>query len=114
MPGPTDIRRGHRFPGHAGAVFAAVEDELALGIGPLHIGAMYSSAYQQRYGISDEDLAAVVVKARANAQSNPYAHLRDPITVEEVLGSPVIASPIRPGDGLSGVIVGSRTARHKR
>lgn len=83
------------FQATLSAVFAAVEDELALGIGPLHIGAMYGSAYQQRYGISDEDLAAVVVKARANAQSNPYAHLRDPITVEEVLGSPMIASPIR-------------------
>ncbi|MEV6223836.1 thiolase family protein [Nocardia fluminea] len=83
------------FQATLSAVFAAVEDELALGIGPLHIGAMYGSAYQQRYGVDDKDFASVVVKARANAQSNPYAHMRDPITVDEVLASPMIATPIR-------------------
>jgi acetyl-CoA C-acetyltransferase len=83
------------FQATLSAVFAAVDDELALGIGPLHIGASFGSAYQQRYGVTDEDFASVVVKARDNAKDNPYAHLRKPTTVEEVLGSPMISSPIR-------------------
>jgi acetyl-CoA acyltransferase len=32
--------------------------------------------YKERYGVTDEDIAHVVVKAYANANRNPYAHMR--------------------------------------
>jgi acetyl-CoA C-acetyltransferase len=83
------------FQATLSAVFAAGDTEERLGVGPLHIGASLGSAYQQRFGVADEDLAAVVVKARDNAQANPYAHMCQAITVEEVLASPMISTPIR-------------------
>ena len=39
-------------------------------------------------------VAQVTVKARQNAALNPYAHRKDTYTVEEVLGSRMIADPL--------------------
>ena len=38
--------------------------------------AMQANSYAQRYGVSQETAAKVVVKNRANGAHNPYAHLR--------------------------------------
>ena len=46
--------------------------------------------YADRHGIAPETWAEVAVKARRHAANNPYAVFRDPVTVEEVLGSPHI------------------------
>ena len=46
--------------------------------------------YTERYGIAPETWAKVAVKSRQHAANNPYAVFRDPVTVEEVLGSPQI------------------------
>jgi sterol carrier protein 2 len=46
--------------------------------------------YAERYGIADQTWAEVAVKARRHAANNPYAVFRDPVSVEEVLGSPQI------------------------
>jgi acetyl-CoA acetyltransferase len=46
--------------------------------------------YAEKYGIADETWAKVAVKSRAHAANNPYAVFREPLTVEEVLGSPHI------------------------
>ena len=51
--------------------------------------------YMHRYGITERDAAHVAVRDRKNALKNPYAHLRKKITVEEVLGSPMLAYPIK-------------------
>lgn len=45
-----------------------------------------------------EDLAAVAVTTRAHAARNPNAMLRTPLTVEEHLAGPVVASPFRVTD----------------
>ncbi|WP_029539063.1 MULTISPECIES: lipid-transfer protein [unclassified Rhodococcus (in: high G+C Gram-positive bacteria)] len=50
--------------------------------------------YLDKYGGSPETFAAVAVKARSHAANNPYAVFRDPITLEQVLGSPQIAGPL--------------------
>jgi len=47
-----------------------------------------------RYGTSPETFAKISVKARAHAANNPYAVFRDPITLEEVLGSPKVWGPL--------------------
>jgi benzoylsuccinyl-CoA thiolase BbsB subunit len=57
--------------------------------------AMRARRYMYEYGATEEDLAGVVVKARQHAASNPYSQLRSPVTVEQVLGSRMIADPLR-------------------
>jgi acetyl-CoA acetyltransferase len=51
--------------------------------------------YMKTYGVSEEDLAWVAVIQREWAAMNPRASYRDPITVEEVLASDMIAWPFR-------------------
>lgn len=50
--------------------------------------------YMAEYGMTREQLATVPVVQRQWAALNPRAKLRDPISVEDVLASPVIADPI--------------------
>jgi acetyl-CoA acetyltransferase len=51
--------------------------------------------YMSKFGLSEEQLASVPVVQREWAARNPRAKLREPITVAEVLQSPMIAWPIR-------------------
>ena len=51
--------------------------------------------YMKTYGVREEDLAMVPVIQREWAAVNPRASHRDPITVEDVLGSEMIAYPFR-------------------
>jgi acetyl-CoA C-acetyltransferase len=58
--------------------------------------AVMASTYVQRSGVTPEQAARVAVKARRNACLNPHAHLKIPdITVEKVVGSRVLAQPLR-------------------
>jgi acetyl-CoA C-acetyltransferase len=60
--------------------------------------AQVASAYAAKYGISDRDLkramAHVSVKSHANGALNPKAHLRKPVTMDQVLAAPIIAHPL--------------------
>ena len=49
----------------------------------------------ERSGATQEDAARVAVRDRNNALNNPHAHLRKPITVAEVMASPMLAYPIK-------------------
>jgi acetyl-CoA acetyltransferase len=51
--------------------------------------------YMQTYGVTEEDLATVAVIQREWAAKNPRASFRDPITVDDVLNSDMIAWPFR-------------------
>ncbi|MGH7009874.1 MAG: thiolase C-terminal domain-containing protein [Caulobacteraceae bacterium] len=51
--------------------------------------------YMKTYGVTEEDLAWVAVIQREWAAKNPRASFRDPITVEDVLSSDMIAWPFR-------------------
>jgi acetyl-CoA acetyltransferase len=51
--------------------------------------------YMKTYGVTQEQLAMVSVVQREWAGKNPRATFRDPITVEDVLGSRMIAYPLR-------------------
>lgn len=57
--------------------------------------AILACQYAERTGVRPEDAALVVVQARENAARNPFAHLREPVTVAEVVASPTLSSPIR-------------------
>ena len=51
--------------------------------------------YMKTYGLTEEQLAMVVVVQREWAALNPRALLKDPITVEQVLGAKMISYPLR-------------------
>lgn len=60
--------------------------------------AQLASAYAARYRVADRDLkraiAHVSVKSHANGALNPKAHLRKPVTMDQVLSAPIIAHPL--------------------
>src|SRR5436853_6863090 len=51
--------------------------------------------YMKTYGVTHEQLAMVAVVQREWAAKNPRATFKDPITVEDVLNSRMIAYPFR-------------------
>jgi len=67
--------------------------------------------YMAKYKASEEDLAHVAVKNHENGILNPKAHVRKKITIDDVLKSPVVASPLKLydccpfSDGASAVIL---------
>ncbi|MCG8672064.1 MAG: thiolase family protein [Pseudomonadales bacterium] len=69
--------------------------ESGSNIGAMHIGGYYLNLYQQMYDIQDEDFATVSAKSHKHAKNNPNAHIRKGYTVEQILASPMVASPIR-------------------
>ena len=50
--------------------------------------------HMHQYGTTSEQLAWVKVAASHHAQHNPHAMLRDVVTVQDVLDSPMIADPL--------------------
>jgi acetyl-CoA C-acetyltransferase len=65
-----------------------------LGLDMTSAAALHASAFSQKYGVTAEQAASVVVKSRRNAALNPYAQERAPLTVEEVLAEPMACSPL--------------------
>lgn len=55
---------------------------------------MATMRHMYEYGTTSEQLAWVKVAASHHAQYNPNAMLRDVVTVEDVLNSPMIADPL--------------------
>jgi len=66
-----------------------------LGLDFLSAAALQARRYMYKYGITPEQCAKVVVKNRGNAKKNPFAQESAEITMADVLGSQVLASPIR-------------------
>jgi acetyl-CoA acetyltransferase len=69
--------------------------ELPHGPSTVSSYALAAHRHMHEYGTTPEQLAAIAVQCRANAASNPHARYRDPITVEDVLASAEICSPLR-------------------
>lgn len=61
---------------------------------PLSAFGMIAQRHMHEYGTTSEQLAALAVSARSWARLNPEAPYRDPLTVEDVLASPMICSPL--------------------
>src|ERR1700722_20088428 len=64
---------------------------------PQHI-AMWARRYMIETGAGEQDLGAVVTSQRWYAERNERAILRKPISYDEYLASPMIASPFRLAD----------------
>jgi sterol carrier protein 2 len=91
---------GSSFPERVSPLFRHQEVEREIqGIDPAAPGAAQlfggaGQAYADEYGVDPSLFAHISVKARRHAANNPYAVFRDPVTVEQVLGSPVIYGPL--------------------
>ncbi len=91
---------------------------MAQGTSLAKLGFMFVGLYSmqlrrwvERSGVTKKQFAKVVVKNSYNGSLNPYAQFRKPLTVEQVLGSRVIAEPLTQfmcstmGDGAAAAIV---------
>ncbi|HEX2560866.1 thiolase C-terminal domain-containing protein [Phenylobacterium sp.] len=78
---------GSSLPGQFEAPFGPV--------GPPTMFTVPVLRYMKTYGVTEEDLANVAVIQREWAAKNPRASFRDPITVDDVLNSDMIAWPFR-------------------
>jgi len=73
--------------------------------------ASMARAYLTEFKATEEDFAQVAVKNHENGLLNPKAHLRKKITVDDVMKSAVVASPLKLydccpfSDGASSVII---------
>jgi acetyl-CoA acetyltransferase len=80
----------------------------------MDIYAANSRAYMERSGATIEDFAQVAVKSHQHASLNPKAQYRKPVTVEEVLASREVSTPLTVlmcspiGDGAAAVVVCSQ------
>jgi acetyl-CoA C-acetyltransferase len=66
-----------------------------LGLDFTSAAALQAKRYMYKYGITAEQCAMVAVRNRANAKNNPLAQEPMDITVDDVLGSKMLVSPIR-------------------
>ena len=68
--------------------------ELPFGPTTVSMYALAARRHMYDYGTTSAQLAAIKVAASQHAQYNPRAMLPNPVTVEEVLESPVISDPL--------------------
>ncbi len=71
----------------------AVLPDVAPATNALRLFGAAATAYIDKTGANPDIFAKVAVKTRRHALNNPYALFNKPLTVEEVLQSPVVFSP---------------------
>ena len=65
------------------------------GYGPIWAYACSGRRYMHEFGATEEHFAMASIRDRKNAFHNPWAAFREPITVEDVLNSRMLCSPIK-------------------
>jgi acetyl-CoA C-acetyltransferase len=90
-----------RSEGHSGTMARARDPnqpdapwEHPYGVATVNGYGMCAMRHMHEFGTTSEQLAWVKVAASHHAQHNPNAMLRDVVTVEDVLNSPVISDPL--------------------
>ncbi|MBM4442750.1 MAG: thiolase domain-containing protein [Candidatus Rokubacteria bacterium] len=81
-------------PRNYGAAAPDVQFEFPFGPTVVNQYAMCAMRHMHEFGTTSEQLAWIKVAASHHAQHNPHALLRDVVTVEEVVSSPIIADPL--------------------
>jgi acetyl-CoA acetyltransferase len=94
--GSTQRSSRSQVLGRSGAVTGAEQYEQVWGL-PMPVGAYALAAmrHMSLYGTTPEQLAEVAVATRKWASLNPKAFKRSLITINDVLGSPYVAEPLR-------------------
>lgn len=81
--------------------------------------ALIARSHMEKYGTTEKDMAAVAVKNHYHASLNSHAHFTSSVTLEKVLSSPVVASPLKLldcspiSDGAAAVILSSKKSPGK-
>jgi acetyl-CoA C-acetyltransferase len=97
----------------AGGTAPDIQFENPYGPATANMYAMCAMRHMYQYGTTSEQLAWIKVAASHHAQHNPHAMLRNVVTVEDVVNSPVIADPLHRldccviSDGGGAIIVAS-------
>ena len=85
--------------------------EVAHGLVMPALYAMRARRYMHEYGLTEDQLAMVSVKARKHGGLNPDAQFRDPVTIEQVKQARPVADPMTlfhccpSGDGAAAVVI---------
>lgn len=93
------------------ATAADADYEVEQGISFVGINALMMRRYMHEYGWKHADFAPFSINAHANAMSNPFARLRQKISVEQFEESAMVATPINlldaspTGDGAAAVVL---------
>lgn len=69
--------------------------EAPLPLNTLAMTGLYASRYAARHGVTAEHYASIAARHRSNGARNAKAHLRQALTPDEVLASPMLVTPIR-------------------
>ncbi len=71
-------------------------DQFEIPFGPtvLNAYALCAQRHMHEFGTTPEQLAEIAVTMRQHASANPDAKYRDPISVEDVLASRIVSSPL--------------------
>jgi acetyl-CoA C-acetyltransferase len=77
------------------ATAADQESEVYHGVTFPGLYALIARAHMQTHGTTLEDLAAVSVKNHRHGALNPKAQFRGEVTMEQVMGSSLVADPLR-------------------
>ena len=103
LPRSTAKRAGRAFSGAAGqadlaaagVVAPRLEWEMPFGMqSPVGAYALAASRHQARFGTTSEQLAQIAVDTRRWAALNPKARYQDLLTVDDVMASRMVASPL--------------------
>jgi len=110
----------------SGSAFASLSEpspyEAGLGWpGPVAAYALIAQKHMQLFGTTRQDLASVAVAAREWARITPGATAQDPLTIEDVLSSRTVATPLTIRDcclvtdgGGALIVMSAERARHLR
>jgi acetyl-CoA acetyltransferase len=85
---------GGRGRGGAMAMPHPMAYEFPTGLTLVGAYALAAQRHMHEYGTTPEELASIAVQVREHAQRNPHAMYRDPITVDDVLSSKLVADPL--------------------
>ena len=82
--------------GTGGGFMMSPADNFEAPFGPTIVGsyALVAQRHMHEFGTTSAQLAEIAVTMRRHAILNPHAKYRDPITVEDVLASRIISSPL--------------------
>lgn len=87
--------------------------ERPLPLNTISMLALSAARYMHKYGSSELDNARISEKNRYHASLNPYAHLNDRVTVDDVMASRMVAWPLKLMDlcpastGAAGIVLAS-------
>jgi acetyl-CoA acetyltransferase len=83
---------GFQRPGHR--VAGPIQYEAPYGNSLVGAYAMHAARHMHEFGTTSQQLAEIAVGVREFAMLNPHAMYRDPMTVDDVLNSRMIADPL--------------------